>query len=92
MTVNIEKIAKAAGIAIQPEDKEMRQLQVESIIDMLRQLKIVDTTGIEPLMTTYQGQLRLRDDIAIDPQSEDAVMKSANNARYGYFITPKFVE
>lgn len=92
MTVNIEKVAKAAAIAITEEEKEVFQPQVESIVDMLRQLKTVDTSGIEPLMTVFQGNLRLREDIAVDPKSDESVMKSANNSRYGYFVTPKFVD
>ena len=92
MTVHIEKIAKAAAIAITDEEKKVFQPQVEFIIDMLCQLKTVDTSGIEPLMTVFQGNLRLREDIAVDPKSDESVMKSANNSRYGYFVTPKFVD
>jgi len=92
MTVNISKIAKAAAISIKQEEKERLQSQVEPIIEILCQLKEVNTDNIEPLITPFQGNLVLREDNVIDPQSEITVMKSANNARYGYFITPKFVE
>lgn len=87
MTINIKKIASAAAISIKPEEQE----SLESILDMLHKLKDVDTTGIEPLMSVFQGQITLREDIAIDPNSLEKVMKSANNSRYDYFVTPKFV-
>lgn len=92
MTVNIDKIAKAAAISIKSEEKEKFQSQVEPIIEILRQLKSVDTENIEPLITPFQNNLVLREDNPVDPHSELTVIKSANNARYGYFVTPKFVE
>jgi len=92
MIVNIDKIAKSIAIAIKPEEKAGLQLQVEGIIKMLYQLKSVDTTGVEPLMSVFQGKIQLREDIAIDPNSQETVMKSANNSKYGYFVTPKFVD
>lgn len=92
MTVNIEKIAKSAGIHLKDIEKEAFQLQVESIIGILQQLAEVDTSNVKPLINIYQGDLILREDIAIDSQSEATVMTSANNARHGYFVTPKFVE
>lgn len=87
MTINIKKIANSAAISI----KEGEEQSIESIIDMLQKLKDVDTTGVEPLMSVFQGEIMLREDIAIDPNSAETVMKSANNSRYGYFVTPKFV-
>jgi aspartyl-tRNA(Asn)/glutamyl-tRNA(Gln) amidotransferase subunit C len=92
MTFNIKKIAKAGGIKLNLDEEKIFELQFTPILGMLNQLKTVDTTGIEPLMTVYQGNLRLREDIAIDPQSADTVMQSTNNSRYNYFVTPKFVD
>ncbi len=92
MTVNIEKIANAAGIALNDKEKVLFAKQVQGIIEVLGQLQTVDTSSVEPLMSVSQHNLRLREDIAINPRSEENVMKSANNSRYGYFVTPKFVD
>jgi aspartyl-tRNA(Asn)/glutamyl-tRNA(Gln) amidotransferase subunit C len=92
MTVNIDKIAKSAAIALTEEEKALLKDQVEGIVNMLNQLNTVNTSGVEPLMTVFDGELPLRTDIAIDPHSDENVMKSANNSKYGYFVTPKFVD
>lgn len=92
MTVNIDKISKAAAIKLNDKEKIIFSEQVYSIISVLNQLKSVDTDGVEPLMSVSQKNLPMREDIAVDQKSEDTVMKSANNSRYGYFVTPKFVD
>ena len=87
MTIDIKKIAKSAAIAMKPEE----EVDLQLIINLLHQLKNVDTTDIEPMISVFQGSIILREDIAIDPDSQEKVMKSANNSRYGYFVTPKFI-
>jgi aspartyl-tRNA(Asn)/glutamyl-tRNA(Gln) amidotransferase subunit C len=90
--INIDKIAKSAAIKLHDEEKDIFKTQVQLIVEMLSSLQKVDTEGVEPLMSITHLNLRLREDIAFDPHSEETVMKSTNYTKYGYFATPKFLD
>jgi aspartyl-tRNA(Asn)/glutamyl-tRNA(Gln) amidotransferase subunit C len=56
----------------------------------------VDTTGIEPLahpLDSIQSMsLRLRDDIASEPNNRDANQRTAPAVENGLFLVPKVIE
>jgi aspartyl-tRNA(Asn)/glutamyl-tRNA(Gln) amidotransferase subunit C len=56
----------------------------------------VDTTGIEPLahpVATLQGlALRLREDLASEPNQREANQRSAPAVERGLFLVPKVIE
>lgn len=89
--LDIDKIAKAAAIKLHDDEKKLFATQVQLIIEMLDRLHSVNTEGVEPLMNISKATLRLREDLAFDPCSEETVMRSPNHTKYGYFATPKFV-
>lgn len=89
--VDIKKTAKAAAIKIKPEEEAGFIKEIEAIVKMLDQLHSVNTDGVEPLMSVYHGDLRMRQDIAQNSNSEEVVVKSSKNMKYNYFVTPKFV-
>jgi aspartyl-tRNA(Asn)/glutamyl-tRNA(Gln) amidotransferase subunit C len=56
----------------------------------------VDTTGIEPLahpVAAIQNiALRLRDDVASEPNQREANQRSAPSVERGLFLVPKVIE
>jgi aspartyl-tRNA(Asn)/glutamyl-tRNA(Gln) amidotransferase subunit C len=56
----------------------------------------VDTAGIEPLAhpmaAVQEVQLRLRDDVASEPNAREANQRSAPAVERGLFLVPKVIE
>jgi aspartyl-tRNA(Asn)/glutamyl-tRNA(Gln) amidotransferase subunit C len=70
--------------------------QINGFFDMVEQIRAVDTAGVEPLahpMATIQEiSLRLRDDIASEPNNRDANQRNAPAVERGLFLVPKVIE
>ena len=59
-------------------------------------MRAVDTTGVEPLTHPVAAiqdvQLRLREDVASEPNQREANQKSAPAVENGLFLVPKVIE
>ena len=59
-------------------------------------MSAVDTSGVEPLAqptaAVQDVALRLRDDVASEPNNREANMRNAPEAAEGYFLVPKVIE
>jgi aspartyl-tRNA(Asn)/glutamyl-tRNA(Gln) amidotransferase subunit C len=59
-------------------------------------MRAVDTTGIEPLAhpldAIQEMSLRLRDDIASEPNNREANQRTAPAVENGLFLVPKVIE
>lgn len=70
--------------------------QLNGFFDTVEKMRAVDTTGIEPLahpVATIQSiALRLREDIASEPDQREANQRSAPAVERGLFLVPKVIE
>jgi aspartyl-tRNA(Asn)/glutamyl-tRNA(Gln) amidotransferase subunit C len=70
--------------------------QINSFFEIVEQMRAVDTTGIEPLahpVAVMQDiALRLREDIASEPNQREANQQSAPAVERGLFLVPKVIE
>jgi aspartyl-tRNA(Asn)/glutamyl-tRNA(Gln) amidotransferase subunit C len=59
-------------------------------------MRAVDTTGLEPLAhpieTIQEVALRLRQDVASEPNQREANQRSAPAVERGLFLVPKVIE
>ena len=73
-------------------------VQINQFFDIVEQMRKVTTTGVEPLahptMAAVSGAvaLRLREDIASEPNQRDANQQSAPVVERGLFLVPKVIE
>jgi aspartyl-tRNA(Asn)/glutamyl-tRNA(Gln) amidotransferase subunit C len=88
----IKKTSQLAAIKLTNEEQDIYSKEIESILKLLNSFQEVDTTDVEPLKSVHESNTVLRQDISADPDSENKVMPSAINSKYGYFVTPKFVD
>ena len=88
----VRRIAKLARIRL--EDSEVAQLQTElgGILGWIEQLNEVDVAGIEPLASTDNAALRLRDDVVNDGAQADKILQNAPERAGAFFAVPKVVE
>lgn len=88
----LKKTARLAALKITPDEEELYVREIESILNLMEEFQDLNTDGVEPLRSISDHSLTMREDIAEDPRSEDKVLKSTNHVKYGYFVTPKFVD
>ena len=95
-SADISRIANLARLALEPAEAERMLTQINGFFDMVEKIGAVDTTGIEPLahpMATVQEiSLRLRDDVASEPNNREANQRNAPAVERGLFLVPKVIE
>jgi aspartyl-tRNA(Asn)/glutamyl-tRNA(Gln) amidotransferase subunit C len=103
---DIAKIANLSRLEMPPAESEKMLTQLNSFFDIAQQLRAVDTNGIKPLAHPTHAmsaavlaeqhlqmiQLRLRDDVASEPNSREANQQSAPAVERGLFLVPKVIE
>jgi aspartyl-tRNA(Asn)/glutamyl-tRNA(Gln) amidotransferase subunit C len=93
---DIDRIANLARLALEPDQAERMQSQINDFFNIVEQMRAVDTTGIEPLAHPVAAiqdiVLRLRDDIASEPNQREANQRSAPALERGLFLVPKVIE
>ena len=92
----IQRIANLARLELTPDQSERMLTQINSFFEIVEQMRAVDTTGIEPLahpVAVMQDiALRLREDIACEPNQREANQQSAPAVERGLFLVPKVIE
>ncbi|MCJ0765413.1 Asp-tRNA(Asn)/Glu-tRNA(Gln) amidotransferase subunit GatC [Variovorax terrae] len=93
---DIGRIAHLARLELSPSESERMLTQINGFFDIVEQMRAVDTTGIEPLAHPVAAiqdiALRLRDDVASEPDQREANQRSAPAVERGLFLVPKVIE
>jgi aspartyl-tRNA(Asn)/glutamyl-tRNA(Gln) amidotransferase subunit C len=70
--------------------------QLNDFFDVVQQMRAVDTAGIVPLAHPFETigdiSLRLREDVATEPDNRTANQRSAPAVDAGLFLVPKVIE
>ena len=88
----LKKTAALAAIKLTTQEELNYVDDIKKILTLLEGFQDVNTDNINPLKSVNNNSLILRKDVKEDPQSYDKVMQSSQHAKYGYFVTPKFVD
>jgi aspartyl-tRNA(Asn)/glutamyl-tRNA(Gln) amidotransferase subunit C len=93
---DISRIANLARLELQPVESERMLTQLNGFFDIVERMRAVDTRDVEPLphpiATIQEIALRLRDDIASEPNQREANQASAPAVDRGLFLVPKVIE
>ena len=93
---DIARIANLARLALSPEESARLLVQTNDFFNIVEKMRAVDTTGLEPLahpLDTIQAMsLRLRDDVASEPNNREANQQTAPAVENGLFLVPKVIE
>ena len=93
---DIARIASLARLQLASDESERMLGQINGFFNLVETMRSVDTTGIEPLAHPVAAiediTLRLRDDIASEPNDREANQKSAPAVDMGLFLVPKVIE
>ena len=95
-STDIARIANLARLELQPDESQKILGQMNDFFDIVEKMRAVDTTGITPLahpLDTIQAMsLRLRDDVASEPNNREANQRTAPAVENGLFLVPKVIE
>jgi aspartyl-tRNA(Asn)/glutamyl-tRNA(Gln) amidotransferase subunit C len=93
---DIARIANLARLELQPDESERLLTQINGFFNIVETMRAVDTSGIEPLAqpvaVIQDVALRLRDDVASEPNQREANQRSAPSVELGLFLVPKVIE
>ena len=99
MSLNSQDIARLANLArleLSPEESARLLVQTNDFFNIVEKMRAVDTTGIEPLAhpldTIQTMSLRLRNDVASEPNNREANQQTAPAVENGLFLVPKVIE
>ena len=93
---DISRIANLARLELQPEESERMRVQINDFFKLVEKMRSVDTQGIvplaHPLATIQDISLRLRPDLANEPNQREANQRSAPAVERGLFLVPKVID
>eukprot|EP01136_Pigoraptor_vietnamica_P006545 Opistho-1_new@39603 len=93
---DIERVANLARLELRPDETDRVLGQLNGFFKLVAQMDTVNTDGVEPLAhpAAVLGQvaLRLREDIASEPNQREASQVSAPAVERGLFLVPRVIE
>jgi len=93
---DIDRVASLARLNLRPDENERTLAQLNGFFALVAQMEAVNTDGVEPLAhpAAVLGDvaLRLREDIASEPNQREASQASAPSVKRGLFLVPKVIE
>ena len=93
---DIARIANLARLELKPDESERMLTQINGFFGIVQAMQAVDTTGIEPMAHPVAAiqdiTLRLRPDVASEPNQRDLNQQSAPAVERGLFLVPKVIE
>jgi aspartyl-tRNA(Asn)/glutamyl-tRNA(Gln) amidotransferase subunit C len=88
----VRRIAHLARIAVNDDEIEHLQGELNAILAFVEQLNEVDVTGVEPMTSVTPMSMKKRADVVTDGGDADAILANAPAREDHYFVVPKVVE
>ena len=88
----VERVAKLARLEISESEKDTFSRQLSSILTYIEELKLWDTTGVEPTATVLEQTNVLREDLARSSLPVEQAVLNAPESDGGYFRVPRILE
>jgi aspartyl-tRNA(Asn)/glutamyl-tRNA(Gln) amidotransferase subunit C len=99
MSLNSQDIARIANLArleLSADESARLLTQTNDFFNIVEKMRAVNTKGVEPLAHPLDAiqsmSLRLRDDIASEPNNRAANQQTAPAVENGLFLVPKVIE
>ena len=89
---DIAEIAKLAQIEVDAETQQSLHQDLNHILEMVDQMRAIDTEQIKPLDNPLEMVQRLRIDQVSENDQREKLLSVAPNAQDGYYLVPKVIE
>lgn len=88
----IEYVGILAKLELNDEEKENAKKDMGSMLDYIDKLNELDTTGVEPMSHVFPVNNVFREDIVVNGDDRENILKNAPESREGSFVVPKTVD
>ncbi len=88
----IKNIAQLARLRFPQEDETRFMQDIESILNWVEELKEVDVSDVEPLVSVSPRESAIRPDEVTIGGIRDELMANAPETVHGFYVVPKMVE
>ena len=88
----VRNIAHLARIAVNDDEIEHLQGELNAILAFIEQFDEVDVTGVEPMTSVTPMAMKKRPDVVTDGGDPEAILTNAPAREGDYFVVPKVVE
>lgn len=89
---DIRHIANIAQIDFSDEELEKFAPNFDEIIELVNNIKEIDTEGVEEVFQVNGTENNIREDKTGESLSQEEALENAATKKYGYFKLIKFVE
>jgi len=91
-TLDVEKIARLARLAMDENGVEAARLQLSGIFGLIAEMQAVDTDGVEPMSHSQDLAQRLREDVVTDSNQRELFQAIAPQVEAGLYLVPQVIE
>ena len=95
-STDIARLANLARLELGAAESDRILAQMNDFFSIVEKMRAVDTSGIAPLAhpvaMVADIALRLREDVASEPNRREDNQKSAPAVEHGLFLVPKVIE
>lgn len=89
--MDINKVAQLARLTLSEEEQKAFTEQFDSILNYFEQIKNVDTSNVEPMITPTDIALYLREDVSKEWEGSSQVLEEAPETSGQLFKVPPVV-
>jgi len=89
---DVKRIAMLARIGLADDEAERMLVQLDAVFGLIERLQAVDTAGVEPMTHPGDMALRLRDDVADEPDRRADYQAVAPSVERGLYLVPRVIE
>jgi len=88
----VQDIARLARLRINESESKQYANELSDILDLVAQMKTVDTDHIEPMTHPFDATLRMRDDQVSESNQRDHFQTVAPKTDRGLYLVPKVID
>ena len=89
---DVEHIAHLARLAVSDEESADYVDKLSRIIDLVDQLRQVDTSGVQPMAHPLEMTQRIRADEVTETDQRDSIQRNAPEVAAGVYLVPRVIE
>lgn len=88
----IEYVGILAKLELNTEEQERAKKDMGEMLDYIDKLNELDTTGVEPMSHVFPVQNVFREDVVVNGDDRENILKNAPEEKDGSFVVPKTVD
>lgn len=88
----IDYVGILAKLELSEEEKEQAKKDMANMLDYIDMLNELDTEGVEPMSHVFPVHNVFREDVVVNGDTRDQILKNAPEQKDGSFMVPKTVD